>query len=843
MATGIYWKRLNPKEAWKYAAEDSIDDLIERKGAAFTTWMAFDSEPPVDERDNYDTLGVVRYGDLPLDFDDSKNISTARNAACLAAEHLNSEYGLSFSDIDIYISGSKGFHLVISRYSLGSEDGDILLPLIYKELVSDWFPKGNPDYASLDMCLYCMGKGRMFRLPNVKRDNGKYKVRISYDELKKCTVEELDELCSSPRPIPVRSKPIEPNVKLMKEYLKKRSYLHDMARTQRLPKKALVVKEKEIFPCTKMLLSSASKLSADVSFNQICFSAIVPSMIEAGFNHDEILYVPEVERFLEQFENSESYTTFNARQEHLKSVIARDKGHSLGFSCGAMLKCLGKNGGSVCATCKPRINAWLAAEEAGKVESEEAESEISQLDSNPDVDRLLKTYAWVQIGGKEAVAFKSPSTNGYEFFTRKTFEGLYANRPPIIQTTASGKIKEIPVATAWLKHPKRKTFPNGIFFDPSVKKGGGNQDGRLNLWCGFPMALPTMTKEEASEGCKLFRHHVEHIICGDRPESIQFVWAWLSDMVKRPGGKKPGSALVLVGGKGVGKSTVALPFRKIMGYYCSTISSPDRLLTNFNAGLADKILLVLEEAVWGGSHEAESRLKSLITEQDSVVERKGFDSTSAKTFQRIIMCSNADWVVPASSDERRFCVLKIEAEKPSIEYFERLNYEIDNGGAEALYAWLNYQNLENVCLYNPPRTIGLDAQKLESLDSTAQWWFDCLFLGAVPVDSSFRMSAEWSDTLDPNIAFESYSKWCDSQKIQHRATRRVLISKIFGKSGISGCGRTYAYDKETKAQRWMYQVGDIETARVRFTQNAGLTMNFSWEDAADFTHAVKYDGI
>ena len=97
--------------------------------------------------------------------------------------------------------------------------------------------------------------------------------------------------------------------------------------------------------------------------------------------------------------------------------------------------------------------------------------------------------------------------------------------------------------------------------------GTNSTPGYYNLWKGFPIEAEDMDLKEAAEGCKLFRYHVEEVLCKGNKEHYTFLWAWLADLIRNPGGRKPGSAVVLKGGKGTGKSTLAYPFTKILGQY------------------------------------------------------------------------------------------------------------------------------------------------------------------------------------------------------------------------------------------------------------------------------------
>jgi hypothetical protein len=115
----------------------------------------------------------------------------------LCLNHLPEFYDIDPHEIQFFLSGGKGFHAVISSRLLNAQDGDPQLPLIYKRIVSGW--KEELKLKTLDMSLFCMKMGRMFRIPNIRRSNGNYKVPLLLEEIMMADVEELMALGTKPR--------------------------------------------------------------------------------------------------------------------------------------------------------------------------------------------------------------------------------------------------------------------------------------------------------------------------------------------------------------------------------------------------------------------------------------------------------------------------------------------------------------------------------------------------------------------------------------------------------------------------------------------------------------------
>jgi phage/plasmid-associated DNA primase len=97
-----------------------------------------------------------------------------------------------------------------------------------------------------------------------------------------------------------------------------------------------------------------------------------------------------------------------------------------------------------------------------------------------------------------------------------------------------------------------------------------------------------------------------------------------------------------------------------------------------------------------------------------------------------MLASNADWVVPASADERRYFVLDVsDHRKGDKAYFARLAAAIDGPELPAFLHHLLNLELSGFDHRNPPHTKALNEQKLIGGDSVQRFWFDCLTDGEI----------------------------------------------------------------------------------------------------------------
>lgn len=168
-----YLKGKDKVGAWK--ALPLIDEEGRKKAKyGFETILAVNAKAGKGE----DLPENVKYhGPFYIDIDD-ESISKSIRAAKAVLKILR-KVNVNLSGVRIWATGKKGFHFTIEMETFTTSDGYEKLPLAYKYMALEM---GLPPET--DFSVYSTGKGRMWRLPGRRRkDNGKYKVPISPEEL------------------------------------------------------------------------------------------------------------------------------------------------------------------------------------------------------------------------------------------------------------------------------------------------------------------------------------------------------------------------------------------------------------------------------------------------------------------------------------------------------------------------------------------------------------------------------------------------------------------------------------------------------------------------------------
>ena len=370
------------------------------------------------------------------------------------------------------------------------------------------------------------------------------------------------------------------------------------------------------------------------------------------------------------------------------------------------------------------------------------------------VEHFNNDFAGVMIGGAFKLMRRTPAAvntdnrEGYEFVSKEPLAIAYGNR----QIKISSKGKTMNAIDAWLKHPKAKIYTGGVVFKPNRQLPADY----LNLWQGFTVE-PKLGANTAR-----IKYHIEHIVCKNNPELIKYVYCWIAYTLQNPD-KPAGSALICKGQKGSGKGTLGHFLRSLWGQHGMHITNAKHLIGNFNGHLMDCCFLFCDEAFYAKDKAHESVLKAVITEPLLTIERKGVDAIQQANYLKVFMASNSEFTVPASLDERRYCVCKISSEKiGNKKYFDELHFDCSNKDIQATFlAEMLSHDLTDYSPSKIPETEGLQEERLHSLNSVGLFLVDYLS----DVSSGHYDNNRWESLQTSEMVYRIYLKWCDDQRV------------------------------------------------------------------------------
>ena len=422
------------------------------------------------------------------------------------------------------------------------------------------------------------------------------------------------------------------------------------------------------------------------------------------------------------------------------------------------------------------------------------------------VGDMNERHAAVLVGGKFRIInemIMPDGTRSITYSSTSDLRGYYKNRC-LCKKKAADETKAVNPLDLWLAHENRRQY-QGIVFEP-----GKETPDFYNLWRGFQV-------EPAPGDVKPYLDHVLNVICDGDEALFRWVADFLADIFKNIGGPLQGSALVTRGRKGTGKGLFVEPLQAILGCHFIPVTGEQEFLGTFNSHTAHAIIIYANEAFWAGRKTAEGALKARITEKTFLMHEKYLPAVSIGNHAHIIMASNEDWVVPASWDERRFCVIDVSD-----------NRRNDHGYFDQMFTWCSkpknqsalldfFQNREITSnLRKPPVTGALVEQVERSYKSYERFWLECLYSGRIGGEDT-PGPKEFGDWVKSDTIYDEYNTFCNTIKERHPVAKTHLTRKLVDMCPEILRERHTFPDGRVRA----VQLPSINTARALYNEKVG----------------------
>ena len=218
------------------------------------------------------------YLDLDADITSDKKFKKMRPYVIRAYIALN-HMGLKEKDIQIYFSGSKGFHITVDPCILGIAPIKDLNAL-YKALALYLYHVYN--IPVIDLRIY--DKRRLFRIPNtINSKTGLYKVPISFNFLYDCTYDKLLEYAKEPKSLPEYNSSINKNAAIIFYKMVQRYRKGKPTKRQETNYQIPEVKQ-DLLPCIKTILEEGAIQGA----RNNTLIVLASGLLQSGYQLEEI---------------------------------------------------------------------------------------------------------------------------------------------------------------------------------------------------------------------------------------------------------------------------------------------------------------------------------------------------------------------------------------------------------------------------------------------------------------------------------------------------------------------------------------------------------------------------
>jgi hypothetical protein len=429
------------------------------------------------------------------------------------------------------------------------------------------------------------------------------------------------------------------------------------------------------------------------------------------------------------------------------------------------------------------------------------------------IDDVNLKYAVVGVGNKMVVVEFAADNSIVELWDFDHFKKRLCKEFIRIRTP-DGKVKTAALADTWLRHRRGRQYDRLVYSMPGSLVPAGDRD--YNGWQGFTVA-------PKAGSWALNRQHLFEIICGGNDEAFVWVMNWLAALVQRPG-RHAWTAIVMRGGHGIGKGHFA---DKMIGrlfgpqQYIHILGS-GQLTAEFNEHLSGKALIFADESTWGGDPRAAAKLKGMVTEDTTPINRKFLKMIDEPSALHIIIASNNDWPIPIESGDRRFTLLDVsDVRKQDQEYFGALLAELEHGGRAAMLAELLEHEIDDRMLRTPLSNEAKAQVAVLSMKAIEHWWYELLSRGTV-------VDGIWPDQILKRDLHASYMAFLDhhhKQSRERRATETELGMFLKKYTPVTQQQMTY----EGKVER-MLHVPALEICRATWVESVGWRHDHQWDE-------------
>lgn len=337
-----------------------------------------------------------------------------------------------------------------------------------------------------------------------------------------------------------------------------------------------------------------------------------------------------------------------------------------------------------------------------EVENDELTSMMWKLNEEVVLIRSLSRYANIK--------------KGYLMTYNDLVKGTYGN-----WVVFNEKNKPVNAAQAWNTWKNRREVEE-LKYEPGHPRIVENE--YLNLWQG--MAAKRVENPYVDPFIKFMENNISD------SDERKWVIQWLAYPIQNLGAKLA-SSLVIVGSQGTGKSMLAAGVAGIYGAANSVMITREQLDSSFNSIYATKQFVVIDEMSKNSrkdaARSASNKLKTLITEEKILVNKKRDPEYEINNHMNVVMTSNYLDALHLEDGDRRFFICQFNPmvdKKHDAQYWSEMAEWFRNHRND-FYSYLLELDLTDFEPYKPaPKTIAKEEMLLASYTDEQSLAYDLI---------------------------------------------------------------------------------------------------------------------
>lgn len=412
--------------------------------------------------------------------------------------------------------------------------------------------------------------------------------------------------------------------------------------------------------------------------------------------------------------------------------------------------------------------------------------------------------------------------------TLPELRNIYANKLIPVETDDGGTKRVNPIEV-WNAHPKRREYK---FMDllPGVSQSECDKRGILNMWRGWNV-------EPKPGSCERILRHIQTRIANGDENIAGKILDLFAYHVQHPLEKIRIAFVMRSKTQGTGKGLLGQYLERIYGPHFVTAETKRAILGQFNAHLAQALVVFVDEATFGGDVQAANQLKTLISEPTRDLEHKGKDIVRVRNLMMMIIAGNAEHLVHVEAGDRRHFVVDVKEERMPSDERGALLAELNSDGPAAFLHFLLSRELpKDYDHQDVPETAARTDAKLHSLPPLERFVYQHLHSGCANVrtDDGDVRQLLWpvleNDYLPQDEWYKAYQQWCRDNGVRFPSDKPLFFRTLSSEGRGIKLSLRRVRPGGRGAQFGASVVPSLEAARALFAEACNLGES-AWDGA------------
>lgn len=186
----LHYQAEGKESPWLLAVSTDRAKIIQEQQPTFVTVLDYTGVPK-----DGDWSKAKYRGPFYADFDADGDLELVCDSFRTFLGKLYVELQFDLEQAKLFASGGKGFHIEIpsAAFNTKPDNGVAWLPYVYRVMAESLV------VDTMDLAVYSAKRGRQWRTPGVKRENGNYKIQLTLEEAMSVNPDTYLDMVSRPR--------------------------------------------------------------------------------------------------------------------------------------------------------------------------------------------------------------------------------------------------------------------------------------------------------------------------------------------------------------------------------------------------------------------------------------------------------------------------------------------------------------------------------------------------------------------------------------------------------------------------------------------------------------------